>query len=137
MLRDKVPHKVDVIVGARVRGRRKEMGLSQTELAEAVGVTFQQVQKYESGVNRISASKLFEISKVLQTSIQDFFEFPEEQTENFSVSSSEENVINFLYTSEGIELARTFTAIRNGRKRRGILSLIRTLADEPAQDSAV
>ncbi|MFT4089489.1 MAG: helix-turn-helix domain-containing protein [Asticcacaulis sp.] len=130
MMRDKEPHKVDVIVGARVRGRRKEMGLSQTELAESVGVTFQQIQKYESGVNRISSSKLFEISKVLQTSIQYFFDFPEEYPENFSVSSSEESVINFLYTAEGIELARTFTAIRNGRKRRGILSLIRTLADD-------
>jgi len=135
MVQDKVPHKVDVIVGARVRGRRKEMSLSQTELAEAIGVTFQQVQKYESGVNRISSSKLFEISKVLQTSIQYFFDFPDDHAENFSVSSSEENVINFLYTAEGLELARTFTAIQNGRKRRSLLSLIRTLADEtPQQD---
>lgn len=133
-MRDKAPHKVDVVVGARVRARRKEMSLSQTELAESVGVTFQQIQKYESGANRISSSKLYEISKVLQVSIQYFFDFPEERPESFSVSSSEENVINFLYTAEGVELARTFTAIRNGRKRRGILSLIRTLADDsPSQ----
>ena len=66
-------HPIDVYVGARLKLRRTEMGLSQTQLAERMGITFQQVQKYERGVNRISASRLFEAAKILKTSVDAFF----------------------------------------------------------------
>jgi len=67
------PNPIDVHVGLRVRLRRKELGISQSQLAEGLGLTFQQVQKYERGANRISASKLFELTRLLQTEISYFF----------------------------------------------------------------
>ncbi len=68
------PHPIDVHVGARVRQRRVLLGMNQTKLGDALGLTFQQVQKYESGRNRISASKLFKLSQVLEVSIEYFFD---------------------------------------------------------------
>ena len=69
-----VPNPVDVHVGARLRVRRTLLGMSQTMLGEAIGLTFQQVQKYESGANRISASRLFDLSRLLDVPIQYFFD---------------------------------------------------------------
>lgn len=69
-----IPHSIDVLVGKRVRERRQALGVSQESLAEALGVSFQQVQKYENGKNRVSASRLYEIAAALDTSISYFFE---------------------------------------------------------------
>ncbi len=69
-----IPHPIDVHVGARVRVRRMLLGMSQTTLGEAIGITFQQMQKYENGANRISASRLFDLSRVLDVPIQFFFD---------------------------------------------------------------
>ena len=69
-----IPHPIDVHVGARVRVRRTLLGMSQTTLGEALGITFQQMQKYEKGTNRISASRLFDLSRVLDVPIQYFFD---------------------------------------------------------------
>lgn len=71
---DRTPHRVDLHVGARIRARRKLMGVSQEALAGHLGLTFQQVQKYERGANRVSASKLWEIARALQCSLDDFFD---------------------------------------------------------------
>ena len=123
---------VDLHVGARVRMRRKFLGLSQTDLAESIGLTFQQVQKYERGSNRISASKLHDISKFLRAPVAYFFEgYAEGETpEGFSESDSERFIHDFLMTTEGIELAEVFPRVKSAKHRRKILDLVRTLSED-------
>ena len=127
------PHSTDLHVGGRVRLRRKEMGISQTELAEAVKLTFQQIQKYERGTNRVSASKLHEIARYLNVHIGYFFEgMPDNETGE--ISTSEKNAGTFLKSAEGQELAAAF-AILSPSKRKGVLGLVRSiLADESISD---
>lgn len=126
------PHLVDLHVGGRVRMRRKFLGMSQEVLAGAIDLTFQQVQKYERGSNRISASKLYEIAKVLKAPIAYFFEGlgEGERAEGFSESQSEQFVHSFLMTTEGIELAEAFPRIKNAKHRRRVLELVRALAED-------
>lgn len=123
---------VDLHVGAKVRIRRKFLGLSQSDLANAIGLTFQQVQKYERGSNRVSASKLFEISNVLKAPVAYFFEgYAESETpEGFDDSDSEKFVHEFLMTTEGIELAEAFPRIKSAKHRRKILDLVRSLSED-------
>lgn len=123
--------------------RRKLLGVSQERLAEALGLTFQQVQKYERGANRVSASKLFEIAKALQTPVAFFFEGLVQAGEGRSSrdsAASGEFVHNFLMTSEGLELAASFPRITKGRVRRRLVELVKALAEdasaqEPLQPS--
>ena len=133
---DRAPNPVDLHVGARVRMRRKFLGMSQEGLAESIALTFQQVQKYERGSNHISASKLFEISRTLKAPVAYFFEgYGEgEAVDGFSESESEQFVHGFLMTTEGIELAEAFPRIRNPKLRRRVLDLVRALADDTAED---
>ncbi|MGA9658376.1 MAG: helix-turn-helix transcriptional regulator [Asticcacaulis sp.] len=129
---ERTPNPVDLHVGARVRMRRKFLGMSQEGLAETIALTFQQVQKYERGSNRVSASKLYEISKALKAPVAYFFEGYGEHDaiEGFSESESEQFVHGFLMTTEGIELAESFPRIRNAKHRRRILELVRALAED-------
>ena len=121
------PNPVDRHVGLRIRMRRKELGVSQERLAEAVGLTFQQIQKYERAANLVSASKLWEMAGFLQTTVAYFYEgLPE-------LSASEapqEQIQSFLLTSDGLELAAAFPRIGNVRLRRRVLELVRTLAED-------
>jgi transcriptional regulator with XRE-family HTH domain len=112
--------------------RRKFLGMSQEGLAETIDLTFQQVQKYERGSNRISASKLYEISRALKAPVAYFFEGygATEAVEGFSESESEQFVHGFLMTTEGIELAEAFPRIKNAKWRRRILELVRALAED-------
>ncbi|ESQ79487.1 helix-turn-helix domain-containing protein [Asticcacaulis sp. YBE204] len=127
---DKAPNPVDIHVGARVRMRRKFLGLSQEALADRIGLTFQQVQKYERGTNRISSSKLYEISRVLKAPVAYYFEgFAGSEAEGFSESHSEQAVHAFLMSGEGIELAEAFPRIKSAQQRRRILELVRSLAE--------
>ena len=130
----KSPNPVDLHVGGRVRMRRKMLGVSQERLAEALGLTFQQVQKYERGANRISASKLYEIARFLSAPIAYFFEGLGDPTAGALAAglddASEQHVHGFLMTSEGLELAAAFPRIVRSRLRRRILDLVRSLADE-------
>ena len=131
----KQPNPVDVHVGSRIRLRRRIMGLSQEALADVLELTFQQVQKYECGANRVSASKLFGIAQVLQVPANYFFDglpAPPGGADSESVSLAEiEGAIRaFLATAEGLELARRFPRIQNGRLRQQVLGLVRALTDE-------
>lgn len=123
------PNPVDLHVGARVRVRRKFLGMSQTDLARELGLTFQQVQKYERGSNRVSASKLYETGKALKVPISYFFEgFGDAETAaGEAPSQAEEHVHGFLMTTEGIELAEAFPRISNGKIRRKLLALTQSL----------
>jgi transcriptional regulator with XRE-family HTH domain len=119
------PHPVDVHVGQRLRLRRKLSGLSQTELGEKIGVTFQQLQKYESGTNRISASRLFDLSRVLDVPVSYFFD---EMTENVSGAGKMEAALtdepNLMVKRETLELARAYTRIADPKLRQLLRSLV-------------
>ena len=131
---DRSPTPVDLHVGARIRMRRKLLGVSQERLADDLGLTFQQVQKYERGANRVSASKLYEIARSLKTSIAYFFEGLADPTNPSDVGGDdgEQSVHDFLMTSEGLELAGLFPRVPQPRVRRRILELVRSLAEEDA-----
>ncbi|MFP1132997.1 helix-turn-helix domain-containing protein [Asticcacaulis sp. W401b] len=127
------PNPIDVHVGARVRMRRKFLSFSQQQLAEALGLTFQQVQKYERGANRISASKLFETAKALKVPVAYFFEGvvgDGYETDDEVRSSQEEAANAFLLTAEGIELAAAFPRISSLKQRKKILDLVTALAED-------
>ncbi len=126
------PNPIDKHVGARVRMRRIMLGYSQERLAESLGVTFQQVQKYEKGTNRIGASRLQEISKTLQAPPAFFFEgaptgdVPTEM--GFREDPSAAYVTDFLSTAEGLQLNKAFARIKDAKVRRRILELVMSLA---------
>ena len=123
---DAGPNPIDRHVGLRIRLRRKELGISQERLAEAIGLTFQQVQKYERGANRVSASKLWEMARALSTSVNYFYEgLP---TDARATRPDGPKLEDFLLTSEGMELARYFPQIPKSGVRRQILELVRTMA---------
>jgi transcriptional regulator with XRE-family HTH domain len=121
------PHHVDVHVGSRIRLRRKLRGISQQQLAEALGLTFQQVQKYERGANRVSASKLFEAARMLDVPIGYFFEGLGDAPVDAGSAEDDRAVSTFLMTSEGLELAQLFPQIPGPGLRRRILDLMRAL----------
>lgn len=129
---DRHPNPIDLHVGARIRMRRKLLGISQEKLAEGLGLTFQQVQKYERGANRVSASKLYEIARSLQSSVAYFFEGLADPTEGETSAQTNQGqfVHDFLMTTEGLELAGLFPKINKPKVRRRVLDLVRSMADE-------
>jgi transcriptional regulator with XRE-family HTH domain len=124
------PHPVDVAVGARIRIIRKGKGMSQGTLAQALGLTFQQVQKYERGSNRVSASKLVEIARTLEVS-------PSELLGEFD-GANQPAIDWATYTPEVVKLVENFKHIRSPRLRRAALKLVANLseADADGQDGA-
>lgn len=129
---------LDLHVGSRVRLQRMLLGMSQEKLGEQLGLTFQQIQKYEKGINRIGASRLYELAKVLGVSVQFFYEdAPGEYsdkrpstTAGFSERPADSYVVDFLSSREGIELNKAFVKITDPKVRRSIVDLVRTLAGE-------
>lgn len=132
------PNPIDLHVGGRIRMRRKVLGVSQERLAEALGLTFQQVQKYERGSNRVSASKLYEIARFLGSPVSYFFEGLADPASPDAgpVDGPEALMHEFLMTSEGLELAAAFPKIPRGRIRRRLLDLVRSLAGEGEEENA-
>ncbi|QBK29672.1 helix-turn-helix domain-containing protein [Roseitalea porphyridii] len=130
----KKPNPIDIHVGSRIRLRRTMLGMSQERLGESLGITFQQVQKYEKGTNRVGASRLQNISAVLNVPVSFFFEDAPGEQGAESGSGMEENaatyVVNFLSSSEGLQLNRAFVKITDPKVRRRIIDLVRTLAEE-------
>lgn len=124
------PHPTDIHVGRQLRARRVLLGFSQERLASAVGLTFQQVQKYERGVNRISASRLYDLCKVLDVPVSYFFEGIETSTagENGLSETPAEFILPEVEPRETLELVRVFKAIRSPAVRRRVLSLVRSVA---------
>jgi transcriptional regulator with XRE-family HTH domain len=129
MIAKKAPNPIDKHVGSRVRMRRMMLGMSQEKLGDALGLTFQQVQKYEKGTNRIGASRLQQISHTLQVQISFFFEgAPSVSTgsrsEGMSEAPSPAYVSDFLATSDGLALTKAFTRISDAKLRRRIVDLV-------------
>jgi transcriptional regulator with XRE-family HTH domain len=131
----KVPNPIDRHVGSRVRMRRMMLGMSQEKLGDALGLTFQQVQKYEKGANRIGASRLQQISQILQVPVSFFFEgAPSSQrsdrVEGFAEAPSPAYVSDFLATSDGLALTKAFVRIKDAKLRRRIVDLVEQIAGE-------
>ncbi|MET0274226.1 MAG: helix-turn-helix transcriptional regulator [Phenylobacterium sp.] len=121
---------IDRHVGLRIRIRRKELGVSQERLAESIGLTFQQVQKYERAANRISASKLWEVAQALSTTVAYFYEGLGDGSSDSAGTAHRDATNTFLLSSDGMELATTFPKLRTGRMRRKIMELVKLIADE-------
>lgn len=123
----------DAIVGRNIRVHRLARTMSQTGLADAIGLTFQQVQKYEKGVNRIGASRLFQISKILDVPVQFFFEEAPHVGDGSAVRGmaepdSEGFILEFLNSREGLELNRAFVKIADPKVRKSVVDLVRALS---------
>ncbi len=129
---DDLSHPVDRHVGGRVRLRRKLLGRSQDALAEVLGLTFQQVQKYERGANRISASKLYEIAAALEVPVTFFFEGLADTARDDAEGGRDRaaRVSAFLASPEGLDWARAASAIRSEPLRRKVLELARAMAED-------
>jgi transcriptional regulator with XRE-family HTH domain len=122
---------IDAHVGARIRLRRMLIGLSQERLGDALGVTFQQIQKYERGANRISASKLYEVSRVLGVPVSHFLDglTVEGGHGGKAAPDTSGHIMDFVRSPEGLALNRAFAAIEDPRTKRAVLDLVRSMAD--------
>ncbi len=133
LMSEKSPEPVDVYVGSRLRLRRILVGFSQEKLAEHLGLTFQQIQKYEKGTNRVSASRLYQVANVLSVPVQYFFDgipgqdAPMKPTDPEAPESHSE-LTSFLSSSEGLQLNRAFAEISDLKIRRKIVELVKTLS---------
>jgi transcriptional regulator with XRE-family HTH domain len=131
----KKPNPIDIHVGSRVRLRRTMLGMSQEKLGEHLGITFQQIQKYEKGANRIGASRLQQISSVLNTPVSFFFEdapgMSATTPAGFAEAESTNYVVDFLSSSEGLQLNRAFVKIKDAKVRRKIVEMVKALSGEP------
>ncbi len=126
---------IDKHVGSRLRMRRLMLDMSQTDIAEALGLTFQQVQKYEKGTNRIGASRLQQLCRILQVPVAFFFEgapraigLPKPTEPQAELP---DYVRDFLSTSDGVALVKAFTRIGDAKLRRAIVALVQQVAPEP------
>ena len=135
----KSPNPVDIHVGSRIRLRRMMISMSQEKLGERLGLTFQQVQKYEKGANRVGASRLYAISKILEVPVEFFFaDMPEnialieKNSDIDGMTEPDETafVMDFVSSSEGLQLNTAFKKIGSQETRRKIVDLIKTLAAE-------
>lgn len=124
------PNPADVYAGSKLRLQRQLRNMSQTALADALGITFQQVQKYEKGVNRISASRLQTICKILGVQISFFFEGGDNQPTGATNGEPENSSIApFLRSKDSVALNKHFIAIKDAGKRRAVLELVKALAE--------
>jgi transcriptional regulator with XRE-family HTH domain len=128
----KKPNPVDIHVGSRIRLRRNMLGMSQEKLGESLGITFQQIQKYEKGTNRVGASRLQAIAAILNVPVAFFFEdAPGHETGEpggLAENNSTTYVVDFLNSPEGLQLNRAFVRINDPKVRRRVVDLVKALA---------
>ncbi|WP_026479189.1 helix-turn-helix domain-containing protein [Ahrensia sp. 13_GOM-1096m] len=128
----KVPNPIDIHVGSRIRLRRTMIGMSQEKLGDSLGITFQQIQKYEKGSNRVGASRLQNLAGILNVPVSFFFEDApgsDAVVPGGLEETSTSYVVNFLSSSEGLQLNRAFVKISDPKIRRRLIDLVKTLAD--------
>ena len=126
--RKRLPNATDVQVGGRLRARRMALGLSQARLAEAIGVTFQLLHKYEKATHRISAGRLYQLAEVLKVPPEFFFE--NEIGQKPSASSPSDYLTKFLANPDGVALMNALRKVPSARLRRRLLALVQELADQ-------
>ena len=124
----KIPNPIDTHVGSRVRMRRLILSMSQEKLADGIGLTFQQVQKYEKGTNRMGSSRLVQIANVLKVPVTFFFEGTPGQSKLDGKAPSPAYVSNFLATSDGLALTKAFMRIKDAKLRRSIVRTVEVIA---------
>jgi len=124
----KIPNPIDTHVGSRVRMRRLILSMSQEKLGDAIGLTFQQVQKYEKGTNRMGSSRLQQIANVLKVPVTFFFEGTPGQSKLDGKAPSPAYVSNFLATSDGLALTKAFMRIKDAKLRRSIVKTVEVIA---------
>ena len=129
MARGKSPNPIDKHVGSRVRMRRMMLDMSQSGLGDALGITFQQVQKYEKGTNRISASRLQQVCHILQAPIPFFFEGAPAGDVLPGQPPSSDPLTDLMATRDGLALVKAFMRISNPQVRRRIVNLVEELAE--------
>ena len=122
------PTSIDQHVGARLRLRRSLLDMSQSELGEKLGVTFQQVQKYERGTNRVSASRLFHVARVMDVPISYFFEGLDSEGDSQLKGPDSETLYDFIASPDGLALASAFAGISDQTVRRRVIDLLRSLS---------
>ena len=129
----RIPNPIDVHVGGRVRSRRRLAGISQGNLGKQLGLSFQQIQKYEKGANRIGAGRLFQIAQILDVPVQFFFddmaEIKKPPAGRFAEVDTALFVMDFVNSREGLQLNRAYTNISDGNVRNKVLKLIKALRD--------
>ncbi|MDD4616878.1 MAG: helix-turn-helix domain-containing protein [Alphaproteobacteria bacterium] len=144
ILRSENPDPVDIHVGSRLRMRRNLVGLSQEQLGKSLGLTFQQIQKYERGINRMGSSRLFQVAKTLSVPVAYFFEempeamgnssqpgFAEEGQSTIEGAPGEhQSDYDILRRRETLELIRAYYRIQDTKQRRKVYELIRSMSDE-------
>jgi transcriptional regulator with XRE-family HTH domain len=129
----KSPNPIDKHVGSRVRMRRMMLEMSQEKLGEALGLTFQQVQKYEKGTNRIGASRLQQIASILQVPVSFFFEgapHVADVPKGVGEAPSPAYISDFLATSDGLALTKAFMRIKSPKLRRRIVELVEQIVSD-------
>lgn len=129
----KAPNAVDIEVGRRIRQRRAMLGFTQGALAEHLGITFQQVQKYEKGTNRIGSSRLQDVARFLDVSISYFFD-DLESPRSVPLDDAVVTVESFLSSGEGLALNRAFLNIRSEKVRRTFVAMVKSLANDQNND---
>lgn len=130
---ERAANAIDKKLGQRVRTRRLEIGMSQEKLAELLGVTFQQVQKYEKGVNRIAASRLHDIAASLDVPIAKFFEGLGGRASAGVAETSRDYIDDALAAPEGTELMSLFASIKSRKVRRQVVELVKALTEETSE----
>lgn len=123
------PTSIDQHVGARLRLRRSMLEMSQSELGDKLGVTFQQIQKYERGTNRIGASRLFNVSRVMEVPVAYFFEGLDESGSSELPGTESDTLYDFIASPDGLALASAFSGIADQTVRRRVIDLLRSLSD--------
>jgi len=129
-------NQVDGHVGSRVRLRRQLLKMSQEKLGDELGVTFQQVQKYERGSNRIGASRLFRLANVLDVPVSFFFDgLAPTESAGMAENAQSPIIYDFIQSSDGVALAEAFSKITDSKVRRRVLELVRALAAEQSGEA--
>ncbi|MFA1676891.1 helix-turn-helix domain-containing protein [Rhizobium mongolense] len=138
VIEKKTPNKIDVDVGAKIKVQRRLIGMSQSRLGAAIGVTFQQVQKYEKGMNRVGASRLARIAEVLGVQASSFFSGMTERQEGAASLPPivDNQILDFLNSSEGLALNKAFGKIENLSVKRKIVVLVKTIAHADGSSTA-
>ena len=123
------PHAIDAYVGERLRLRRTLLGMSQEALGDELNLSFQQVQKYERGTNRIGASRLFHVAKVMEVPVAYFFEGLDESGSSELKGEDSDTLYDFIASPDGLALASAFSGIKDQTVRRRVIDLLRSLSE--------
>ena len=126
----KATNSIDTYVAGKLRNHRKQLGLSQADIAKQLGVTFQQIQKYEAGLNRIGAGRLFQFASIFGIPMQELFPRNAGTADGIKRAEKMDEVARFALSAEGWQLCEAFLRIQDSHQRRKIVSLVQQMAEE-------